>query len=289
MKKYWLLILISNASFGSTLNVGLVGQYNFDKGTAEDTSGNNNNGTAFNVITSIGVQGGAFKFNGINSIIKINTLIPHYTTSGTIFSWYRANPNPDLSVQSPYGGIAAAYQTILGQNRKQNDYAPGLFLTIWNPEYLQTGYFSSANFKIRSGYSDEFPGNLSWHNIELESQSPESMGLDGVWHSIGTSISSNENGKTLKLYFDGNLVSSSNFGNPDIEAFTNGEFFIGGSADVTDPRSSFNGDIDNVYVYNRTLTEQEIFDLHTSTPEPSALSLLAVGLGGLAILRHRRL
>jgi hypothetical protein len=290
MKKYWLLILISNASFGSTLNVGLVGQYKFDNGTAEDTSGNNNNGTAFNVTTSSGIQGGALRFNGANSIVKIGTLIPQYTTSGTIFSWYRANPNPDLSIKDPYNLIAASYQNIISQNRSQGVHSPGLFLTIWDQNYLidQANGFNPAGMKVRAGFSDVYTGNTSYHNEYVNSTAP-AVGLDGEWHSIATTLLSDSTGKSLKVFFDGSLAGSLNFGNPTVESNTNAEIFIGGSFEHNIPDSYFNGDIDNVHVYDRSLSDTEVYQLHLATvPEPSALSLLAVGLGGLALVRRRR-
>jgi len=277
------VILIGPHLNASTLEIGLVGKYTFEDGSANDSSGNNNNGISYNTSLTTGIQGSGFKFNGVDSIIKINTLIPQYTTAGTIFTWYRANPNPDLSVQDPYGAIAAAYQNILTQNRNPTQYSPGHFLTLWNKPYLETPYsgINLNNSQIRAGYSDVYPGNTAWHNEYIEGNGT-SLGLDGQWHSIASTLFSDTSGKTLKIFFDGNLLGSLNIGNPDQEASSGAEFFIGGSFNGIIPDAFFNGDIDNVYVYDRTLSDSEVSSLHIATaPEPSALSLLAVGLGVL--------
>jgi len=260
-----LWILHCSTTHPSTLESGLLGKYTFDDGTARDASGNNNHGTDYNVSTTTGVQGLGLRFNGINSIVEIPVLIPRYTTSGTIFGWYRSNPDPDLSVISEYGVKAAAYQTIFGQSRKQNDYAPGLFLTIWNRSEIENHIYDSSGYTLRSGFSDEYPGNSTWHNIVLESQPVNQFALNANWHSVATTIASGSDGKILKLYFDGRLVGTTQFGNPTSEAFTDGEFYIGGSADVAFPKSSFDGSIDNVYVYSRALDDAEVASLHILT------------------------
>ena len=284
------LFIIGSRLNASTLEIGLVGKYTFEDGAANDSSGNNNNGISFNTTLTTGIQGNGFHFNGVDSIVKISSLIPQYTTGGTIFTWYRANPNPDLSVQDPYGGIAAAYQNLLTQNRSPAQYSPGLFLTIWNKPYLEapSSGFNANNSQIRAGYNDVYSGNTTWHNEYVEGNG-DSLGLDGNWHSMASTLSSESSGKVLKIFFDGNFVGSKNIGNPDEEVSTNAEFFIGGSFNHSIPDGFFNGDLDNIYVYDRTLADTEISSLHMATaPEPTALSLLAVGLGGLAILRRRR-
>ena len=49
-------------------------------------------------------------------------------------------------------------------------------------------------------------------------------------------------------------------------------------------------EIDDVSIYNRALNSAEVATLYAneSVPEPSALSLLVIGLGGLAMIRRRR-
>jgi hypothetical protein len=47
---------------------------------------------------------------------------------------------------------------------------------------------------------------------------------------------------------------------------------------------------DDMRIYNRALSSAEVTTLYAteSVPEPSALSFLATGLSGLAMLRRRR-
>ncbi|MBT3198993.1 MAG: LamG domain-containing protein [Phycisphaerales bacterium] len=111
--------------------------------------------------------------------------------------------------------------------------------------------------------------------------------IDG-WHHIALQV---DNG-TKEIWIDGAKVSSQASGAGPIPTFTN-EIRIG--ADLDGGGNWFRGRIDEFAVWSDTLTQTQIESLAggTSTadlmniPEPATMSLLA--LGGLAILKRRRL
>jgi len=81
------------------------------------------------------------------------------------------------------------------------------------------------------------------------------------------------------LYYMGELVGSTSTSG---EEFDKNNFFLFNSGGY---QYQFNGQVSDVVIYDRALTSSEVAQL---VPEPSALSLLAVGLGGLAMMRRRR-
>ena len=91
---------------------------------------------------------------------------------------------------------------------------------------------------------------------------------DGNWHFI--SITDNSGAKSI--YVDGSLDASYNAGQIWNTVATGTQLWIGGSADSGDGNAPFNGLIDEVYVYDRALTQPEIqllFNSNTLQPLPA--------------------
>ena len=81
------------------------------------------------------------------------------------------------------------------------------------------------------------------------------------------------------LYFNGALVTSTA---SDLTYFDKNNYFLFNSGGY---QYQFTGQVSDVVLYDRTLSSSEVAQL---VPEPSALSLCAVGLGALAMMRRRR-
>jgi len=135
---------------------------------------------------------------------------------------------------------------------KTNSNSVGTFVSAYHPSFndyyrlniLNTG---AVQFKYLTGGGDE------------QKMTSSSKYNDGQWHNV---IALRDNPRTGKIYVDGYLVgedtdNSGSYGAPDIESNLN----IGRYADGS---NYFNGLMDDVIIYNRTLSEVEIQQIYCS-------------------------
>jgi hypothetical protein len=112
----------------------------------------------------------------------------------------------------------------------------------------------------------------------------ENLGLDiSKWHQLVWVY----DGSNIKNYLDGVALNSlysaqSGF---NIDPYTDFDVLrIGFDHAGIGVNPSLDGYLSDIRIYQFALTESQVL----AVPEPSAVSLLALGLGGLAILRRRR-
>jgi hypothetical protein len=241
---------ISQVLTGS-LSQGVVVNYQFN-GNAADSSGNGYNATAVGAqLTTdrFGRTSSAYLFNGTSDYIVSGNTLPD-STKFTISAWIR----PDAL---KFAGIF--YDSALftpGRDTSLHMFSDGSLEASFSkisdpgPPYLRSGAVLSA-------------GN--WFHVVATS---EAMGL--------------------KIFLNGNEVASQNVGSDNIGYHSN--IYIGAENHGFYPEYFFQGAMDDVLFYDRILSSTEVASLYQiqSVPEPSALSLLAIGLGGLAMLRRRR-
>jgi hypothetical protein len=105
--------------------------------------------------------------------------------------------------------------------------------------------------------------------------------MDLNWHNHIITYDSS----AINYFYDGILAGSAQW---TLDTY-NSVLSMGG-IDGDPTGLYFHGSIDDVRLYNRPLSETEVATLYAteSVPEPSSLSLLAIGLGGLAMMRRRR-
>ena len=251
MKKYLALslhLLITSFLFAQTLPAylpadGLVGWWPFN-GNANDESGNGNNGTV-NGATLVNDRNGdssaAYNFNGVSDHILFSS---DNLPSGerTISVWFYSN---DIG-NGPSGRAILGYG---GQSCGQS----------WNMTLDNQGSLNGANayevnshcnlFSVTSSYGTNVP-NGSWHNwIVITKPSGTSFFIDG-------SLIHDE-----MVYINNTIVAGKNF---CVGTYT---FVNGIGALITDPNNTpWMGYLDDIAIYNRALTQEEITALYTGTP-----------------------
>jgi hypothetical protein len=238
MKK--LALLLSAFLIGSLLQAqnlpsylpanGLVGWWPFN-GNANDLSGREHHGVNSSAVLStdrFGNLNGAYSFNGINAKITI----PHSSELNafplSVFAWCKTG-DPSSN------GIVAKYPA--GNN---------------NNGWSIHGSFSGYYYNYLGGAFVNFDGNLN-----LQQQICNNM-----WHFVGM-VCDNQK---ARLYVDGQLVIERSYsGSGAQSACTNSDnLFIGKIGNLDSPGAFFNGQIDDVVLYNRVLSEQEITTMYNA-------------------------
>ena len=218
------------------LNRGLQAYYPFN-GNANDESGNNNNPTKNNAtITAdrFGNPNSAYHFNGVYQYMRIpNKASLNFSNTISLSVWVRPT--------GFYQGICHASQII---SKGGGNYNPGNYALRFD-DALYTGGMG-CNGEVSDSLHQNFRGTGT-----VLTPYPGEFIKKNKWYNV---LYTND-GKTAKLYVDCELKYSVVFP----ETFTNNEdLFFGKSDDDLFP-FWMNGDLDDIRIYNRALTDEEIF------------------------------
>ena len=223
---FFLLNILLNYFCYSQSN--LVGSYNFN-GNANDASGNNYNGTVFGATLTTdryGVPDRAYSFNGINNYITLpsNTFgLSNFTYSAWVnTSNYLQYAQAIISI-----GNAGADQVISMVNLSQT--AGGQNWQFFS--YVVIGQSPAPSIVIPS------------------------PNVNDVWHHVVATRSQND----LKLFIDGSFVGVTNVSSPPAY---NTPVLASIGARSTNNTQFFSGKIDDVSIYNRVLSAQEVSNLY---------------------------
>lgn len=210
---------------------GLVGYWPFN-GNANDESGNGNNGTVNGATLTadrFGNISSAYNFNGINNFIQCLNAGPSGNPSITASFWLKSN-------QSSYGHIIGYGKNAVSGNDFRiyiNDHCVSnsiAFDTYDNAKELSTSYNDSWDFYV--------------------------VTYDGT---LGT------NTTNAKIYKNGTLLTSVcfevNISNTNIAAQIPITF---GRYHGTAQTGFYNGNLDDIGMWNRVLTQQEITNLYNA-------------------------
>ena len=208
---------------------GLVGWWPFN-GNANDESGNGNNGAvngAAITVDRFGLSNAAYGFDGISNVIHVDSFFINNSLNNMSYSvWIKRATN-----------IESGRKTIIIQTA---------------PDGL--GYSNMISYdgitSTLSYYNYWNPNNyyLSQSNV---------MPSPNVWYNVVTA----RDGVSMKIYINGVLQNTSDFPH-SIESAK--DLVVGGQWNFTNNSTSenFNGVIDDIGIWNRALTQQEITDLY---------------------------
>jgi len=254
----------------STLDVGLLAHYTFE-GDANDigNSGNNLQIYGSSQFISSGHNGGqSVRTNGDRSL--------YYNGGGYFVASFLQN-RPMSS-----NGLTISFWTI-------NESTGGIH-PLENYLSLNTTGLGPGSIHLINGVSgtpqDSISGaTLSYQNLGWAGVGGGATYQNGLtsWKMHTVSILES----SVSYYLDGQLVinvpTDVNLSSWDLVTFGRKYWDSGSSARMT-------VEWDDMRIYDRTLSSTEVSNLYAteSVPETSALSLLAIGLGGLAMMRRRR-
>ena len=222
------------------ITTGLVAYFPFS-GNAGDSSGNGNHGTVNGATLTtdrFGTLNSSYSFNGNEFISGSSSKFPSGNSARSISIWYLAN---NLGFSTPgicgiqlfgYGGNVCGQSFIM--NFENCDIGKG--------KYEVQGHCLA--FRSFSNYP--VPANNAWHNLTIT--------YDGT---------------NFRFYGDGVLSSSS--ANTSLSTFVTSKIFTIGRETTPDGNSpyvdpvwpAFSGKIDDVRIYNRALTQEQITYLAT--------------------------
>lgn len=216
---------------------GLLGWYPFN-GNANDESNLGTNGTVNSAVLSndrFGSVNSSFYFNGINSNIDlgINPSINSISNSFSISYW--------IKPQS-FGGMLIANYSSQGSPAS----------SVWR---FSSKLLSNGTVEFKYVYSS----SGSWQSMNSNTVT---LNLNSWYHCVYT-----RSGSSSNIYINGNLVASNNtlasgnLDNPTSPAATTKfgyNFPSSGGIDY------FNGELDDVGIWNRSLNQSEINALYNN-------------------------
>jgi hypothetical protein len=207
---------------------GLVGYWPFN-GNANDQSGNGNNGTVNGATLTADRNGNAnaaYSFDGVNDWININN-------SNSL------NPPSQITISAWVNTLAYNVSNASMVVNKGWDQGPGHYdLLVFSPN-------NKSRFVIGS-------------NISVESNSIINI---NQWTLITASIDS----LTMKIYVNGTLENTVLQNNNNSFGTNTDPLYIG-KHDYNNFPYYFNGKIDDIAIWNRALTQNEITQLYTGSP-----------------------
>ena len=217
---------------------GLVGYWPFN-GNVNDESGNGNNGTVNGATLTTDRNGNAnsaYSFDGNDLISILNSPSFNFGTTNnfTMSLWFKRQSTSD------------EWDVLLSYSCPDEGGGGGLQLGTTTNFHLEFGS-SGAEFFDGGNVND-----TSWHMLTVT--------FDRVIDIV-------------KIYQDGEYVSNINVPNTYTYSPTcNSNILIGGERNYW-PQYYFNGLIDDIAIYNRALTQEEIIQLYTATPAPTEVAI----------------
>jgi uncharacterized protein (TIGR02145 family) len=269
------LILMSGMGFSQSVpsyvpTNGLVGWWGFN-GNAQDGSGNGNHGTVNGATLTtdrFGNQNGAYSYDGINDYIQTSFSGPQGNSPRTISIWFKTS---QLHTSNPIPGYMNEQMCLVSYGN--SSYAGGTFDCSINHNCQGVTLDVAGGLFTRPSVTN----NNLWHNLIFV--------YDGL------------NYQNVFTYYDGIMQQTSLFCAGTSHPINTGNSYpitFANYANVSTGIRHFNGSLDDIGIWNRALTPQEITNLYNSqlptqtslclptitTSSPSSVGVDSVVIGG---------
>ena len=268
----------------SSLKLHLDFDEGFSSGQVVDTSGNGNDAWQFNPTNRIaptpGVLGGtAAQFSLPGAYLAVTNLAGFaYLTNGTISVWAKFAPNTDLATRLLDNGYTPGYAGN-----------PSMASNSWA---LCRNYTANLSFLVFASGSTGQP-LVSWPDDVVRSggSNPDLSTTDFHLYSVTIDC---PNSRAI-AYYDGEPWMTNSINLPWIRVYgCAGQRWLSIGAASSDGTPQwgddaypgygfFAGSLDDLRIYNRTLSAEEVHDLYTGTPvqnrpsRPGGLRILGGG------------
>jgi len=258
------LLLPALALFATaTISHGaLAGYWNFNDGTANDSSGNGNHGTFTNgasASANVPTGGGAFSLavgGGTQHVLVPDSASLDIAGAITITAW----------VQRPATGWGA----ILAKSPSEGS----------NPNF-------PGNYELRLGNGDGIQ-TLLWEDGASINTAPSIVDTSSVAADIWTHIAlSGTNSGAYTFYINGVATGTGTTPASFLTSQNDSPLYLGSRGDLF---TTINGNLDEISIWNEALDAGEINSIFLNgvpVPEPSTALLSALALTGLAMRRRR--
>ena len=258
---------LRSATLAPELTQGLVAYYSFNNNLNDSTgllSPVLNYGTTYSNGPISGVSALCFNLGQYGAISGLGSKI---SSAVTVSGWYKFDSGLTAPLEYGSGFKAVMYSGTLPDGS--------------NPCFR-------INAQVAQGQSQvHFQLNLGESSLHL--QNPSYLINPNTWYYVTVVTQSGGPQPFWEFYVNGALRGSGNNGVPSSLNF-NYDYGVGSTIEAGSAYwgTYSQGGIADLAFYDRALSSSEVLKLFTaeSIPEPSALSLLAIGLG--VVLRRRR-
>jgi hypothetical protein len=235
---------------------GLVGYWTFDEGVGnivKDASNNGNDGTLINGPQWIsGKYGSALKFDGSNKYVEIpdDPSLRAENNKITIELWFKRDKVP-TGVQCLINKIGDGPDTVF------TDYNVTYYISVPSS--------GSSSGGVITEFNSQFSYFIAYGSYSFTESVDFGLIRDYNWHHLAETY----DGNILKSYLDGSIISTKVTTTKKMP-LNDQPVRIGGENIF---HNQFNGTIDEVKIYNRALSEDEIKGDYESLPQRNVIEV----------------
>jgi len=238
------LIVLAVVNMLPAQDESLVAYWTFDDSTAYDSSGYEHHGTVFGDPQIIpGKKGNAIQFDGVDDYIRVSdTDLLDTDTTMTLALWIR----PD-SVTAGGAKFMSKWQTA----PTEGDWLCSLSSVDSCAGACVSWYMVFANYHVISADS-------AW--VSIAPTEVDYFFQLHRWNFVAVTFDSGH----IKAYFNGQVINErfAPYMYTSLEEYASDDIYIGQYHRRDRPQYNFNGGLDEIRLYNRALSEDEIIALY---------------------------